>query len=43
MRLRSVVDGQQVDIPVPLMHDKDIKEGRKRLVWLADGNASLSK
>ena len=30
-RLKGVVDGQQVDIPVPLMHDKDTKEGRKRL------------
>ena len=42
MRLRGVVDGQQVDIPVPLIFDKDTKGGRSGLGQLADGKASLS-
>ena len=40
-RLRSVVDGQRVNIPVPLFIVIDI-EGRRRLNWPVIGYTGLS-
>ena len=38
-RLKSVVDGQRVNIPVPLFIDN---EGRRRLSWPVVGDSGLS-
>ena len=31
-RTKVVADGKLVDIPVPLIYDKDLKQGRRRIV-----------
>ena len=32
VRTKVVADGKLVDIPVPLIYDKDLKQGRRRIV-----------
>ena len=41
-RTKVVADGKQVDIPVPLIYDKDLKQGRRRIVQ-PGGWRSLAK
>ena len=41
-RTKVVADGKQVDIPVPLIYDKDLKQGRRRIV-LPRGWRSVAK
>ena len=41
-RTKVVADGKQVDIPVPLIYDKDSRQGRRRIVQ-PGGWRSLAK
>ena len=41
-RTKVVADGKQVDIPVPLIYDKDSRQGRRRIV-LPRGWRSVAK